>query len=510
MRSPDRATLWRRRRRLALLVGTASLLGLGVGPAARAQDGAGPRTGEELFGSYQLEGRGVGVQGRYEIEGMLPGGAPVLDLTIPETLARFGSGPTGYGLAGLAYPGPLLADLGVLASQAGFGSEDSVPPWPIRSEAFYPAGPVEADGSQGPTVQKVVTGDLGVQVNASFPAIDAPPVVTVGSITSAVRTSIEGTLAVTRTRVALGDVKVLGGVIAIDSLVTDLVAAHDGTTGSTNGGTVATGVRFLGLAATLTEDGLVLAEAPAAPGTTTPLDGVLGPLVGPLGDLTQPVQDLLAQVLQQAVPQVDDVLAQAGIHLRILDPQEQQVDSGAATRISTGLELILSFRGKEQQALVDLVNSIPAELKPSLGPIPNPVTFLAENHIVGLSLAPATVSALASPPFPTFDVPLPTDLPADPLPFDPGTTPDLGAPGFATPTAPLPAAPAGSVSPGPLPTEPLAAASGAIPAILVALALLVSPLFGLGSSRLADNVLAGAATSCPSGLDKPPAPQRTT
>ena len=43
----------------------------------------------------------------YSIEGLLPGGAPILDLTVPETLARFGSGPTGYGLASIAYPGGL-------------------------------------------------------------------------------------------------------------------------------------------------------------------------------------------------------------------------------------------------------------------------------------------------------------------------------------------------------------------------------------------------------------------
>ena len=49
-----------------------------------------------------------------------------------------------------------------------------------------------------------------------------------------------------------------------------------------------------------------------------------------------------------------------------------------------------------------------------------------------------------------------------------------------------------------------------MPAILVALALLASPLFGLGSSRLADNVLAPVSTSCPIGLDKPPAPPRTS
>jgi hypothetical protein len=507
MRSPEprRALLWRRRRRLALLVGTASLLGLGANLPAQAQDGTAPVTGDQLFGAYQLEARGSGVQGRYEIVGLLPGGSPVIDLTLPETLARFGSGPTGYGLASLAYPGPLIGGFGSLVSQTG-GPGEQIPPYPIKAEAFFPAGPVEADTSQGPAVQKVVTGDLGVQVNATFPAVESPPVVTVGSISSASRTAIEGKLAVSRTRVALGGVSILAGVITIDSLVTDLVAVHDGTTGSTNGGTVATGVKFLGLDASLTEDGLVLKKAPAVEGPGAPLGGLLGDLAGPTAQLTKPVQDALTQVLGQVVPQVDDVLAQAGIHLRILDPQEQQVESGAAGRISTGLELTLSYEGREQQALVDLINSLPPDLKPSIGPIPNPVTFLAENHIIGLSLAPASVSSLATPPFPAIDVPLP---PTDPGTFDPGSSIELGDPGFATPPAPLPTPDQPGSSTGPL-TEPISnALDGAVPAILVALALLASPLFGFASTRLADNVLAPVSTSCPIGLDKPQAPPRT-
>ena len=138
------------------------------------------------------------------------------------------------------------------------------------------------------------------------------------------------------------------------------------------------------------------------------------------------------------MPQLDDVLAQAGIRLRIVDPQDKQVESGAATRISTGLEVSLSFEGREQQALVDLVNGIPPDLKPSLGPIPNPVTFLAENHIVGLSLAPVSVSALATEPFPILDVPLPADLPVDGRPVRPRHD-RPGSAGFTTPPAPLPA-----------------------------------------------------------------------
>ena len=508
---PRHPIVGHRRRQLALLMGAASLLGLGGNLPAQAQDDGAPagKTGEELFGAYQLEARGIGVQGTYEVEGLLPGGAPVMDLTLPETLARFASGPSGYGLASLAYPGGIVANFGSLVAQSG-GPADGVPPYPIKAEAFYPSGPTESDASQpGGIAQTVTTTDRGVQVHASFPAMEAPPAISVGSLVSASRSAVEGELAISRTRVVLGNVRILGGLITIESLVTDHVAAHDGVTGSTAGGTTASGVQFLGLDASLTQDGLVLREAPPVEGPAAPLGGLLGDAAEPLGGITGPVQEQLATVLDQAVPQLNDVLASAGVQITILDPHDEQVESGAATRISTGLALTLSYKGREQQALVELINSIPAELKPNIGPIPNPVTFLAENHITGLSLAPATVSSLATPPFPSLDFPLP-DLPSGLFPFGPGSPGLPGAPGFSTPTAllPTPSPAAADSSTSPL-TEPVSTLiSGALPAMLVALALLASPLFGLGSARLADNVLAPVTTSCPIGLDQPPAPSR--
>ena len=38
-----------------------------------------------------------------------------------------------------------------------------------------------------------------------------------------------------------------------------------------------------------------------------------------------------------------------------------------ATRSSTGLQISMSYKGKEQEALVDLINAIPPDLKPNLG-----------------------------------------------------------------------------------------------------------------------------------------------
>ena len=487
-----------RRRALAGLMAAAAVLGMGaVGPGAHAQEVDPTQTGEALFGTYALEARGIGVETRYEVEGLLPGGAPVLDLTMPETLARSSSGPSGYGLASLAYPGGIFINLPSLIDQSG-GDGSQIPPYPIKAEAFYPSGPVEEDASQGGGQQHVVSGPLGVDAAGSFPAVEAGPLVEVGDLASRSQTAIEGGQALGRTRVVLSDVNILGGVITIDSVVTDLVAAHDGKSGASDGGTRASGVRFLGLDAAFTDEGLVLTEAPPAEGPAGPLGDVLDPASGPLADAAKPVQDAIAQVFEQATPQVDDLLAQAGVTVTIAEPQDVEVASGAVTRTSAGLNVSMSYKGREQEQLGMLIDSVPAQLKPNLGPIPFPLAFFAENHITGFNIGPASVSALASPPF---DVPPMPDIAVPPIDagaFDAGGG-DFAAPSFETPAPKLPEGTGGL---GPL-QEASSPLDGALPAFLVLAAVVLSPLFGMGSTKLADNVLAPVSTSCPTGHDRP-------
>ena len=495
------------RRSLALLMGATALLGLGAaGPDARAQEAPAGPTGEELFGAYSLEARGQGMRIRYEIEGMLPGGSPVLDLGMPESLTRFTSGPIGYGVASLAYPGGVIVNLPSLAEQ-GSGGQATAPPYPIQQEVFYPTGPTEAiDEQPGGTAQRVTSGPLGVDSIASFPATVAPPVLNVGSVRTAARSVIEGGKALSRTRVVVNDVVLLGGVLTIDSVVTDLVAAHDGSAGAASGGTVANGVRFLGLDASLTEDGLVLTEAPPVEGPGGPLGGVLTPVVPPAGQALSPFQEALQDVLSQADPQLDDLLEQAGITVSVVEPARVEgEDASAASLNSSGVLVGFDYVGTDQEALAELLAAIPSELKPNLGPLSNPINFFTENHFTAIGLAPASVTALASPPFPEFLTP-----PLDIAPIDPGVTvpgsSSLGDPGVSTPTPDIPDVPGGDDLDG---EQAASALGGAIPALLFVAALLAAPVFGLGSTRLADNVLAPVTTSCPTGQDKPP-PVRPT
>ena len=490
----------RLRRPLLALAAAASLLGVGGvggGAPAQAQDAA--PTGESLFGNYALEARGLGVQVRYEVEGLLPGGSPILDFGVPESTARFGSGPTGYGLASLAYPGGLLVNLGSLVSQSG-ADGSQIPDYPLKAETFFPAGPLSSQ-SQALGNQSARSSDLGVEALGTYPGVDADPVITVGSVTSNSRASIEDGKAVSRTRVVLGGVKLLGGVITIDALETDLVAAHDGSTGSTDGGTRATGVRFLGLAAELTSDGLVLAPAPEATGPAAPLGTLLNPVLDPLAPLTGPVQELIKGVLDQAVPSLDEVLGAAGIHLELLGGGPVTLDSGASAFQSSGLAITFTYKGTEQAELGQLIESIPPDLRPNVGPLPNPISFLLNNHIASLTLGSGSVSALASSPFDS-DLGGDVDLGEFPSFTDVGT--DFGSPGFETPVPDV----GSSEGTGDLGGAISAIASGAVPAIALLLLVAGAGFMGIATTRLADNVLAPVSTSCPSGLDQPPAPPR--
>jgi hypothetical protein len=497
------------RRGLAGLLLAGSLLGAAAAaPPVQAQDADGV-TGDEVFGGYTLTSRASGVQTTYDIPGALPV-SPIVQLSVPEALATLSSGPSGYGLASLAFPGPLVADLGTVIALASEEAPE-IPGYPIRQEAFFPSGPTEAEeGTDDGTLMRAVTDPTASEALARYAGMQAPPVVTAGNIVSASRSSIEDGRAVTRARTEITDVSILGGVVEIDSIVTDLVAANNGDESASDGATAVSGVRFLGLAATLDERGLVLAEAPPAEDGPVPGDGMpgLGDLGGALAPVTDPLNEALREVLDQAVPSVNELLEAAGVTIEVLDPVES-TDTGMISRSAAGVVVDIRYVGQDQGPLVELVNALPPDMRQALGPIPNPVNFLVETHVTTLSLGTASVSSMASPLFevdiPPFEAATDLDLPGV------GTSPSFsgGGPGFSTPVPQVPRA--GSRGAGgdstTLSTSPTSALlSGAVPAFLILALVMGAPLFATGTSRLADNVLAPTDRSCPYGLDRVPDP----
>jgi hypothetical protein len=64
------------------------------------------------------------------------------------------------------------------------------------------------------------------------------------------------------------------------------------------------------------------------------------------------------------------VLEAAGISIRLLGDAELPTEVGAAGRTASGLTIDFRYAGEEQAALADLIQSIPAELRPSLAVLP--------------------------------------------------------------------------------------------------------------------------------------------
>jgi hypothetical protein len=530
------------RRGLAGLLAGCALLGTasaGV-PSVEARPA---QTGDELFGTYTASSRANGVQVTYDAEGLFPV-SPVMQTTVPEALATLSSGPSGYALASLAYPGPLVADLGTVIALTQEDAPD-VPPYPVRQEAFFPTGPTTAtEGSDGGPVMRARTRKSSSSAVAHYAASDDPAApVTFGKVTSRSSSEVLDGRLVSRARSEVTDVVVLGGVLTIDSVVTDIVAVHDGEGGGTDGRTVATGVRFLGLDARLTRKGIEVEPAGAEPPPETPLGELpdppagLGDLAEPLEEVTGPLNDGAEEVQRQAMPPASEALAEAGIKVRLMQPR-QVIAPGSASRNAGGLVIDFRYEGRNQAELNELVRSIPAELRQSLGPVPNPVNMLVENHITGVAVAPASVTASAAPLFlvdiPEFVPPVfedPVIPPVDGGQTVPATVPTtsggssggrLGGSGFETAlpgtdqsgggraggsgTAGGPGR--GTVDAVALESRPVRAIlTGAVPAFLALVLLGLAPLFASGSTKLADAALAPTAASCPFGRDRPDVPR---
>ena len=517
MSRPDRAI----RRHLLGLVAAAFALGIVATPGAAAQtsDQSGSDQPDVTqFGGFIASSRSNGFQLTYDAPGLLATGDRLFDLSVPEALATLNSGPVGYALSSFAYPGPLVADLG--AALAAGGTDTGIPPYPVRSEAFFPSGPTETSSGQQGTEMSSVTSFGDSRAHASFSGLEIPPVAYVGSADTASQSAVEGDQVVSRTRAAVSDVSILGGLVTIGSVITDLVSTSNGTEAASAGHTTVSGVSVLGLPATIDGDGIHF-DQPVPPSRDNagdnPLSGALGGALSPVGDALGgaigPLNDLLDQIGAQGDDALQQLFDASGIEIRLLDPIET-VDGGSAERTGNGLLIRLDYDGSDTPVLTDLLNLVPASALPAdnLGPVPfSPqaiFNLLKKESVFGVGLATADVSTAATPAYvvdipaftPATDVGVSTAAPSG---FDSGPLDTAGGFETATPDLPAPAAPA-MVGDVPATSSQPFPLGDAVPALAVIAMLLGTPLFAAGSRRLADNTLAATARSCPEGRDTVP------
>jgi hypothetical protein len=329
----------------------------------------------------------------------------------------------------------------------------------------------------------------------------------VGSVVSTSESLLEDAQVVTRTHVELSDVDIAMGVIHIDSIVTDLVASSNAADAASDGTTIVSGATVLGQPAVIDATGVHLTQpASSDSSSSSAATSPLGPLTGPLTPALDPVDQLLVSTLGTANADVNQLLSQGGIDVRLVEPNE--VKSGAeVSRLASGVLVTITYNGSTEPVLSNILNAIPIESLPSqgVGPVPftspqSMVLALKATHIETIGLAAGHVHAVAAPPFAyTF----PSVGAISPLTTGGSTS---GSTGFTTKTPALgtgATAPTGGGSSigaaSPVAFvggEPLAAA------LAVLLLLLSGGVFWAGSSRLADNVLSQTSSTCPEGLDR--------
>lgn len=346
---------------------------------------------------------------------------PVVEARVPHTTATLDTGPIGYALSSIAWPGPMVANLGTASQQLdqlcllpplpclplSTGVKDLLKPlnYPVRAEASFPQGPVDARLVPAPGVEMVShTSDGESRASAVFSQFASPGLLSVGSLTADSVTTVRNGVAQAQSRGSLSRLELAGGLVTIDSVTSTAKASTDGSKASADGETVVGGVRLAGQPAVIDDKGVHLGTLPPSP---------------------------LLAIIDRALNQT---LSSLGLTIALQPPRAQR--DGPAASFTAGA-LVVGLR--------------------------------AAGNFVTLTMGGATASASAAvtPEVPVVD---PAVRPGPGVP--PSPTPPLATPGPPPqpspdpPASPAPATPAG---PGPVEPSPspIALFSGVPPGVML-------------------------------------------
>ena len=213
---------------------------------------------------------------------------------------------------------------------------DGAPEYPVKAEALYPDKPYHATSVVDPTGALMNATALGLDAlgTAKATPADTPgDVVSVGTVTSTSKATVDDKGNAIGTAVSrVSDVDLLGGIIHVGSVTTDLMTRGDGKKGASAGTTRVAGLTIAGQGFTVDEKGL------HAAGSDTPLPGVT----------------------------VDQLQEQLGIRVEGIS-QTSSSGKESASRSASGLRIV--------------VNTLPLKtaLKPVTGPLYGPVATIVSS-----------------------------------------------------------------------------------------------------------------------------------
>ncbi|MEX2393496.1 MAG: hypothetical protein WD826_03345 [Actinomycetota bacterium] len=297
--------------------------------------------------------------------------------------AKLESGPSGYGLASVAWPGQVTAALpGFIAGEINVNCQCEVPftlpNYPVRAETFHPQGPATASQSAGTMVMRSSAKESYVEAVSYLNAFDFPVIGSLGNQSTLASTGFDPDGVVSMAESAVTDVSILDAV-TFDSVVTRATARSDGVKGRVAGTTTITGATVAGTPVIIDTNGVRVAE-----------------------------QGIGGAAAQQAI---NGVLSQLGMTIELSAPVDT-VEGPSATRALGGV--LIRMRSS---VIEPLIAALPEDIQKQLR---GQITFDQE---IAIQLAPAVVRASAARAIafePPADIPVapvdpsaPTDLPTD-------------------------------------------------------------------------------------------------
>jgi hypothetical protein len=182
-----------------------------------------------------------------------PTGTSALEADPNFTLASVSAGPNAHAVASSLWPGNLFGE--------GLSALDPrVPDYPVKAESRYPDQPYSDTGPDGGVLTNSSAQGLDATATADGAPTNKPGQVTMGGATST------STATVTTKDVAKGtatsavhDVSLLGGVIHIGNVTTELSTTADGKTSKATGTTTVSGLTVNGIGYTVDDKGVHLA-----------------------------------------------------------------------------------------------------------------------------------------------------------------------------------------------------------------------------------------------------------
>ena len=260
------------------LVGAAAIAALASGIVTAMDAGAVEQPGSGFLG-YSLSAQASGLQ---VVEDQPSATThPEAESEVPQSQVTLVSGPLGYALSSVAWPGALAANAGSLLVLAGA----PVPPEtagrlndPVRAETRT-GGPASVENHDVPgAVMRASVVPGKVAADAVVDGGEAGRTASFGTTTTGSGAALATRSATTTADSTTKDLILAGGAVTIGSVVSHATASTDGVTATAAGRTVVNDLRVAGVPVTVDEHGITVAS------TSTPVDaGVVQQAVAQLG-----------------------------------------------------------------------------------------------------------------------------------------------------------------------------------------------------------------------------------